>query len=125
MTICLKLLVIILLGTVKERKQRSGFPHSSYYSINCGKVDLIKQLPVRASPILFMTEATLMVCLTFSLHFLPPSIGFYQPPALPRCGTHSSFLQCLRLSTSSTTTKALINYNPPHVVSCSKHQEEL
>ena len=61
MTICLKLLVIILLGTVKERKQRSGFPHSSYYSINCGKVDLIKQLPVRASPILFMTEATSML----------------------------------------------------------------
>ena len=34
--------------------------HSSYYSINGGKVDLINQLPARASPFLFMTEATSM-----------------------------------------------------------------
>ena len=34
---------------------------SSYYSINGGKVDLINQLPARASPFLSMTEATSMV----------------------------------------------------------------
>ena len=34
--------------------------HSSYYSINGGKVDLTNQLPARASPFLFMTEATSM-----------------------------------------------------------------
>ena len=39
----------------------ASFPHSSYYNINCGKVDLISnQLPARASPFLFMTEATSM-----------------------------------------------------------------
>ena len=34
--------------------------HSSYWSINRGKVDLINQLPVCA-PLLFMTEATSML----------------------------------------------------------------
>ena len=34
--------------------------HSSYYSINGGKVDLKNQLPARASPFLSMTEATSM-----------------------------------------------------------------
>ena len=34
--------------------------HSSYYGINGGKVDLINQLPARASPFLSMTEATSM-----------------------------------------------------------------
>ena len=38
--------------------------HSSYYSINGGKVDLINQLPARASPFLFMTEATSMAMTT-------------------------------------------------------------
>ena len=45
----------------------ASFPHSSYYNINCGKVDLISnQLPARASPFLFMTEATSMPRPTFS-----------------------------------------------------------
>ena len=39
----------------------SSQDHSSYYSINGGQVDLINQLPARASPFLCMTEATSMV----------------------------------------------------------------
>ena len=43
----------------------SSQDHSSYYSINGGKVDLIiihlNLLPARASPFLCMTEATSMV----------------------------------------------------------------
>ena len=39
---------------------KTGGRHSSYYSINGGKVDLINQLPACASPFLFMTEATSM-----------------------------------------------------------------
>ena len=43
------------------RTSCTTFDHSSYYSINGGKVDLINQLPARASPFLFLTEATSML----------------------------------------------------------------
>ena len=43
--------------------------HSSYYSINGGKVDLINQLPARANPFLCMTEATSMVEISFQCPF--------------------------------------------------------
>ena len=45
-----------------------GVGQSSYYSINGGKVDLINQLPARASPFLSMTEATSMVWATKAFH---------------------------------------------------------